>query len=115
MRVATATRRTVLLRECWREKAKARKRTLANLSCWSASVIEGLKVLLRGGLPAAQHNANATVAAYKRLAHLKRAFRSMMTVDLNLRPVFVYTEQQVRAHVFLCMLACYVEWQCASA
>ena len=34
----------------------------------------------------------------------------MKTIDLNVRPVFVYTEQHVRAHVFLCMLAYYVEW-----
>jgi hypothetical protein len=50
------------------------------------------------------------VAAYKSLAHVERAFRSMKTVDLNVRPVFHYTEQRVRAHVFLCMLAYYVEW-----
>ena len=40
----------------------------------------------------------------------ERAFRSMKTVDLNVRPVFHYSEQRVRAHVFLCMLAYYVEW-----
>ena len=40
----------VLLRESWREDGKARKRTLANLSCLSSEVIEGLKVLLRGGV-----------------------------------------------------------------
>ena len=42
---------------------------------------------------------------------MERAFRSMKTVDLNVRPIFHYTEQRVRAHVFLCMLAYYVEWQ----
>jgi hypothetical protein len=50
------------------------------------------------------------VAAYKSLSHVERAFRSMKTVDLQVHPVFVYTEQHVRAHVFLCMLAYYVEW-----
>ena len=46
----------VLLRESWREDGKVRKRTLANLSCLSSEVIEGLKVLLRGGvaLPSAE-------------------------------------------------------------
>jgi hypothetical protein len=43
----------ILLRESWREDGKVRKRTLANLSCLSPEVIEGLKVLLRGGLAVA--------------------------------------------------------------
>ena len=50
------------------------------------------------------------MAAYKSLAHVERAFRSMKTVDLHVRPVFHYNAQRVRAHVFLCMLAYYVEW-----
>ena len=50
------------------------------------------------------------MAAYKSLAHVERAFRSMKTVDLNMRPVLHYSEQRVRAHVFLCMLAHCVEW-----
>jgi hypothetical protein len=65
---------------------------------------------VRTSLPVAQLDANATVAAYKSLAHVERAFRSIKTVDLNVRPVFHYNEQRVRAHVFLCMLAYYVEW-----
>lgn len=73
------------------------------------TALDGLYVI-RTSLPAAQLDANATVAAYKSLAHVERAFRSMKTVDLNVRPVFLYTEQRVRAHVFLCMLAYYVEW-----
>ena len=50
------------------------------------------------------------VPAYKSLAQVERAFRSMKTVDLQVRPVFHYSEQRVRAHVFLCMLAYYVQW-----
>ena len=73
------------------------------------AALDGLYVI-RTSLSAAQLDANATVAAYKSLAHVERAYRSMKTVDLNVRPVFVYTEQHVRAHVFLCMLAYYVEW-----
>ena len=73
------------------------------------TALDGLYVI-RTSLSAAQLDANATVAAYKSLAYVERAFRSMKTVDLNVRPVFVYTEQRVRAHVFLCMLAYYVEW-----
>ena len=48
--------------------------------------------------------------AYKRLSAVERAFRSLKTVDLKVRPVFHRTADRVRAYVFLCMLAYYVEW-----
>jgi len=67
--------------------------------------------VIRTSLPKDKLDANAAVAAYKSLAHVERAFRSMKTVDLNVRPIFHYNEQRVRAHVFLCMLAYYVQWQ----
>ena len=73
------------------------------------AALDGLYVI-RTSLPKDQLDAGATVAAYKSLAHVERAFRSMKTVDLNVRPVFHYSAQRVRAHVFLCMLAYYVEW-----
>lgn len=73
------------------------------------AALDGLYVI-RTSLPKDQLDANAAVAAYKSLAHVERAFRSMKTVDLNVRPIFHYSEQRVRAHVFLCMLAYYVEW-----
>ena len=72
-------------------------------------VKDGLYVI-RTSLPKEQLDGPAAVAAYKSLAHVERAFRSIKTVDLNVRPVFHYSEQRVRAHVFLCMLAYYVEW-----
>ena len=50
------------------------------------------------------------MAAYKSLSRVERAFRSMKTVDLQVRPVFHYSAHRVRAHVFLCMLGYYVEW-----
>ncbi len=73
------------------------------------AALDGLYVI-HTSLPAAQLDANATVAAYKSLAHVERAFRSIKTIDLNVRPVFHYSESRVRAHVFLCMLAYYFEW-----
>jgi transposase len=73
------------------------------------AALDGLYVI-RTSLSAAELDASAAVAAYKSLAHVERAFRSMKTVDLNVRPVFHYSERRVRAHVFLCMLAYYVEW-----
>ena len=54
--------------------------------------------------------ADRVVGAYKDLAHVERAFRSLKTVDLHLRPIYHWLAPRVRAHVFLCMLAYYVEW-----
>jgi hypothetical protein len=55
----------------------------------------------------AAHN---VVGAYKSLARVERAFRSLKTVDLHLRPIHHWLAPRVRAHVFLCMLAGHVEW-----
>jgi len=73
------------------------------------ATLDGLYVI-RTSVSAQQLDAAAAVAAYKSLSHVERAFRSMKTVDLHVRPVFHYSAQRVRAHVFLCMLAYYVEW-----
>ena len=48
--------------------------------------------------------------ASKDLAKVERAFRSMKTVDLKVRPIYHRNADRVRAHVFLCLLAYYVEW-----
>ena len=48
--------------------------------------------------------------AYKGLSHVEHAFRSLKTVDLKIRPIHHRLADRVRAHVFLCMLAYYVEW-----
>ena len=71
--------------------------------------LDGLYVI-RTSLSEAQLQAPDAVAAYKSLSLVERAFRSIKTVDLNVRPVFHYNSERVRAHVFLCMLAYYVEW-----
>ncbi len=73
------------------------------------AALDGLYVV-RTSLPASELNAEGTVRAYKRLSAVERAFRSLKTVDLKVRPVFHYTAGRVRAHVLLCMLAYYVEW-----
>jgi transposase len=73
------------------------------------AALDGLYVI-RTSLSADALDASSAVAAYKSLAHVERAFRSLKTVDLHVRPVFHYSEPRVRAHVFLCMLAYYVEW-----
>ena len=73
------------------------------------AALDGLYVI-RTSLAVDKLDAGATVAAYKSLSHVERAFRSIKTIDLHVRPVFHYNETRVRAHVFLCMLAYYVEW-----
>jgi hypothetical protein len=73
------------------------------------AALDGIYVL-RTNLTATQADAGNTVRAYKSLASVERAFRSMKTVDLELRPVFHWTAPRVRAHVLLCMLAYYLEW-----
>ena len=71
--------------------------------------LDGIYVV-RTSLPAERLEADAAVAAYKSLARVERAFRSLKTSQLEVRPVYVYAEEHVRGHVFLCMLAYYVEW-----
>jgi hypothetical protein len=73
------------------------------------AALDGLYVV-RTSLSATELPAEAAVTAYKGLAVVERAFRSLKTVDLQVRPVFHWNAQRVRAHVFLCMLAYYVEW-----
>jgi hypothetical protein len=56
-----------------------------------------------------------TVQAYKDLSRVERAFRCLKTSDLEVRPIRHWTSPRVRAHVFLCMLACHVEWHLRSS
>ena len=50
------------------------------------------------------------VTAYKNLNHVERDFRTIKADDLDLRPVFHRLEERVKAHVLICMLACYLTW-----
>jgi transposase len=71
--------------------------------------LDGIYVL-RTSMPAGHLDAAEVVQAYKDLSRVERAFRSLKTVDLEIRPIRHWTAQRVRAHVFLCMLAYHVEW-----
>ena len=73
------------------------------------AALDGLYIV-RTSLTAAELDAEGTVRAYKRLSTVERAFRSLKTVDLKVRPIFHHAANRVRAHVFLCMLAYHVEW-----
>jgi transposase len=70
---------------------------------------DGLYVV-RTNLPVETLDDADTVRSYKSLARVERAFRCIKTVDLNVRPVYHWLEDRVRAHVLLCMLAYYLEW-----
>ncbi len=70
---------------------------------------DGLYVI-RSSLPKEAMSAEALVASYKSLAQVERAFRSLKSVDLQIRPVYHWLAPRVRAHLFLCMLAYHVEW-----
>jgi hypothetical protein len=80
-----------------------------SVSIAAEAALDGIYVV-RTNLPAAHSDAAATVRAYKSLSGVEHAFRSLKTVDLELRPVFHWTAPRVRAHVLLCMLAYYLQW-----
>lgn len=66
--------------------------------------------IVRTSLAAEVLSDEATVRSYKSLSQVERAFRCIKTVDLQVRPVHHWLADRVRAHVFLCMLAYYLEW-----
>ena len=74
------------------------------------AALDGLYVI-RTSVAAVDLSADDTVRAYKRLAVVERAFRTLKSVDLLVRPIYHRNADRVRAHVFLCLLAYYVEWQ----
>lgn len=73
------------------------------------AALDGLYVV-RTSLPPQALDDVGTVRAYKSLALVERAFRCLKTVDLQIRPIYHWLADRVRAHVFLCMLAYHVEW-----
>lgn len=72
-------------------------------------LLDGIYII-RTDVPKSTMTAPETVRAYKSLSTVERAFRCMKTIDLKVRPIYHYSEDRVRSHVFLCMLAYYVEW-----
>ena len=73
------------------------------------AALDGLYIL-RTSVPAERLASADVVRSYKLLTRVERAFRSFKAVDLQVRPIHHWTEPRVRAHVFLCLLAYYVEW-----
>ena len=78
------------------------------------AALDGLYVI-RTSVSDELFDSQETVRAYKSLSRVERAFRSYKTVDLKVRPICHRLPDRVRAHIFLCMLAYYVEWHMRSA
>jgi hypothetical protein len=78
------------------------------------ATLDGFYVL-RTPLPASQLDAPAVVTAYKNLSRVERDFRSIKADDLDLRPIWHRLEDRVKAHVLICMLACYLTWHLRKA
>lgn len=78
------------------------------------AALDGIYVI-RTSLGPERLNTEDAVRSYKLLSHVERAFRSLKTVDLKVRPIFHHLETRVRAHIFLCMLAYYVQWHMLEA
>jgi transposase len=78
------------------------------------AALDGLYII-RTSVPADQMDSAECVRRYKSLAQVERAFRSLKTIDLKVRPIHHRLADRVRAHIFLCMLAYYVEWHLREA
>ena len=78
------------------------------------AAVDGVYVI-RTSVGAERLSAEEAVRHYKRLSTIERAFRSLKSVDLNVRPIRHWTPDRVRAHVLICMLAYYVEWHMRQA
>jgi transposase len=78
------------------------------------AALDGLYVI-RTSMDAKRMDAPDCVRSYKALANVERAFRSLKTVDLKVRPIHHRLADRVRAHILLCMLAFYVEWHMREA
>ena len=73
------------------------------------AALDGFYVL-RTPVPASQLDAPGVVTAYKNLKYVERDFRHLKADDLDLRPIYHHLEERVKAHVLICMLACYLVW-----
>jgi hypothetical protein len=73
------------------------------------AALDGFYVL-RTPIPATELDSPAVVTAYKNLKYVERDFRHIKADDLDLRPVFHRLEERVKAHILICMLACYLVW-----
>jgi transposase len=78
------------------------------------AALDGIYVF-RSGAAAKAMDADQTVRSYKMLSNVERAFRCLKSIDLLVRPIRHRLENRVKAHIFLCMLAYYVQWHMTEA
>jgi transposase len=78
------------------------------------AALDGIYII-RTSVAPGRMDAAECVRNYKALANVERAFRSLKTIDLKVRPIHHRTADRVRAHIFLCLLAYYVEWHLREA
>jgi transposase len=79
------------------------------------AALDGFYVVRASVSGTSQMSAAEVVGAYKDLKFNEAGFRSLKAIDLDLRPIYHYTEARVRAHVFICMLALYLVWHLRKA
>jgi hypothetical protein len=90
---------------CWQRKQQAIEREAA---------LDGIYVI-RGSEPATELSAEDAVRNYKRLGNVEQAFRTLKGVELMVRPIHHHVSDRVRAHLFVCLLAYYVQWHLKQA
>ena len=78
------------------------------------AALDGMYAILTS-VPAEKMISEEAVLYYRSLSRAERAFRTLKSVDLKIRPIHHWTEERVRSHIFLCMLAYYVEWHLREA
>ena len=79
------------------------------------AAIDGFYIIRAGKIDKDEMESGELVDSYKKLSNVERAFRTLKSVDLRVRPIHHREEEMVRAHIFLCMLAYYVEWHMKEA
>ncbi|MDP6360471.1 MAG: IS1634 family transposase [Planctomycetota bacterium] len=89
------------------EETFSYQRKEANIA--DEAALDGIYII-RTCVDSEAFSSEAAVRAYKDLSKVERAFRSLKTVDLKIRPIYHWLDERIRSHVFLCMLAYYVEW-----
>lgn len=78
------------------------------------AALDGIYVI-RTSVPAEALSSENVVGCYKRLSEVEKAFRSLKSVDLKIRPIHHHLAERVKAHIFLCVLSYYVEWHMRQA
>ena len=78
------------------------------------SALDGFYIVRAGRVSEEEMDAEKLVETYKSLSHVERNFRAMKTTAIDVRPIFHREEDMVRAHIFICMLACHLRWQMES-